>query len=48
MEDFATVSIKNYISFDMIFNQENISQLILAVHDFIKNLILNAEAAMLG
>ncbi|RIP34893.1 TetR/AcrR family transcriptional regulator [Staphylococcus gallinarum] len=34
MEQLATVSIKNYISEHMIFNQENISQLMLAVHDY--------------
>ncbi|MDG0844361.1 TetR/AcrR family transcriptional regulator [Staphylococcus equorum] len=34
MEDFATVSIENYVSNAMIFNQESISKLILAVHNF--------------
>ena len=34
VEDFATVSFENYISDPMIFNQENVSNLILAVHDF--------------
>ncbi|OEL08337.1 TetR/AcrR family transcriptional regulator [Staphylococcus equorum] len=34
MEDFATFSIDNHVSDVMIFNQESITQLILAVHDF--------------
>lgn len=34
VEDFATVSFEDHISDPMIFNQENVSNLILAVHDF--------------
>ncbi|MCG7337814.1 TetR/AcrR family transcriptional regulator [Staphylococcus sp. ACRSN] len=34
VEDFATVSFENHIPDPMIFNQENVSNLILAVHDF--------------
>ena len=48
MEDFATVSIKNYISFDMTFNQENISQLILAVHDFYQEPNIECRSSYAG
>lgn len=34
VEDFVTVSFEDHISDSMIFNQENVSNLILAVHDF--------------
>lgn len=48
MEDFATVSIENYISDTMTFNQENISQLILAVHDFYQEPNIECRSSYAG
>lgn len=48
MEDFATVSIENYVSETMIFNEENISQLILAVHDFYKEPNIECRSSYAG
>ena len=47
VEDFATVSFEDHISDSMIFNQENVSNLILAVHDFYQNQMWSAVAAIL-
>ena len=48
MEGFATVSIENYISENMIFNEENISQLILAVHDFYQEPNIECRSSYAG
>ncbi|MCE5002386.1 TetR/AcrR family transcriptional regulator [Staphylococcus pseudoxylosus] len=48
MEDFATVTIENYVSETMIFNQENISQLILAVHDFYQEPNIECRSSYAG
>jgi AcrR family transcriptional regulator len=48
IEDFATVSIENYISDTMIFNQENLSQLILAVHDFYQEPNIECKSSYAG
>lgn len=48
MEDFATVSIENYVSETMIFNEENISQLILAVHDFYQEPNIECRSSYAG
>ncbi|MBF7018101.1 TetR/AcrR family transcriptional regulator [Staphylococcus durrellii] len=48
MESFATVSIENYISDGMIFNQESISQLILAVHDFYQEPNIECRSSYAG
>lgn len=47
-EDFATVTIENYVSETMIFNQENISQLILAVHDFYQEPNIECRSSYAG
>ncbi|MGO3049933.1 TetR/AcrR family transcriptional regulator [Staphylococcus casei] len=48
MEDFATASIENYIPDTMIFNQKNISQLILAVHDFYQEPNIECRSSYAG
>ncbi|MEB8127699.1 TetR/AcrR family transcriptional regulator [Staphylococcus succinus] len=48
MEDFATASIENYIPDNMIFNQKNISQLILAVHDFYQEPNIECRSSYAG
>lgn len=48
MEGFAVVTIGKYVSKTMVFNQESISQLMLAVHDFYQKPNIECRSSYIG